>query len=151
MDRPQLLAAGAAVLGGVAISLQAAVLAGLGKGIGAVRAGLLTYVAGGLAAVLLLAALAAGSPSSGRMGDLTARWVPALAGGALGLVILTAIAYSTGRITVTAGLAILLVGQLLAAALLDLWGVGGPAVPVDLRRLVGLSLVVLGAYLVVPR
>jgi bacterial/archaeal transporter family-2 protein len=150
MDKQILLASGSAFLGGIAVSVQAATLAVLGRSVGSLRAGLLTYTAGGLLALVLLLGLYGGSLVPAHTGQ-PSHWHRGISAGALGIVILATITYSTGRIAVTAGLAIMLVGQMLAAVLLDVLGVGGSTVPVDLRRVAGIGLLAAGAFLVLPR
>lgn len=149
IGQPTVLGVAAALFGGVAVSLQAAALATAGRSAGALRAGLATYAAGGLVAVLLLAVTgvtpAAGSPAP------RASWIGAIAAGLLGLVIVSTIAYATSRVSVAAGLGVMLVGQMATALVLDAAGTGVPAVAIDARRLLGLLVMGLAAWLLLPR
>lgn len=149
MNQPLALGSLAALAGGVAVSLQAAALAAVGRSIGSLRAGLLTYAAGGVVSglVLLAARLAPESVGAASRGA----WAGALAAGVLGLVIVSTIAFATSRVTVAAGLAIMLVGQMAAALMLDAAGGGAPPVPVDARRLAGVLVMAIGAWLLLPR
>jgi bacterial/archaeal transporter family-2 protein len=147
-----MLPALAALVGGVAISFQAVVLAGLGRSAGSLRAGLLTYAAGGMLALVCLGAMRVVGMTSGGASSPAAGWLQGASAGALGIGILASLAYSTGRITVAAGLAMMLVGQMAAAVLLDAAGMGGSApVAFDLRRAAGILLLGVGAYLLLPR
>ena len=150
MNQPAVLGTIAALLGGGAVSLQAAALAQVGRTTGSFRAGLLTYFAGGVLAAVLLLALrwtaAAGTHVFSRETS-----VVALGAGALGLAIVTSIAYAAGRVSVAAALAIMLVGQMAAALLIDAGGGSVPAVPVDARRVLGVAVMGIGAWLLLPR
>jgi uncharacterized membrane protein YdcZ (DUF606 family) len=55
------------------------------------------------------------------------------------------------RVGVTAGLAGVILGQLLVAFVIDLLGWGGTTVPFELRRVIGLALLGVALYLVLPR
>jgi transporter family-2 protein len=147
MNRSVVFGTAAALLGGVAVTVQAAMLVQVGRSTGALRAGLLTYLAGGAVAGVLLLALRAGPAAA----DPPHRALWIIGAGVLGLAILTAIAYSTGRVTVAAGLATMLVGQMAAAVIVDALGVTGAAVAIDLRRIAGLCVMAVGAYLLLPR
>jgi uncharacterized membrane protein YdcZ (DUF606 family) len=150
MSQSVVLGVVAALLGGGAVSLQAAALAQVGRTTGSIRAGLLTYFAGGVLAALLLLALR-WTPAAAAAGPSRATWLAAAGAGALGLAIVTTIAYSAGRVSVAAALAIMLVGQMATALLIDAGGGSVPAVPVDIRRLLGVAAMGIGAWLLLPR
>ena len=77
--------------------------------------------------------------------------ISALAG-VLVLVGVAGVAYSMTRVGVTAGNMALLFGQMAIAVLIDTIGVAGyDKVPLTLPRIAGLSLMVIGVYLVLPR
>jgi bacterial/archaeal transporter family-2 protein len=147
MSRAILLGTTVALAGGMAVSFQAALLAHLGRAAGPARAGLATYVAGGALAALALLALRGGTASALAPRTL---WLAAAGAGLLGVLIVTTIAYATGRVSVTAGLAVMLAGQLGTAMVLDAWGVGAPAVAPTLRRVAGLLVIGVGAWLMLP-
>jgi transporter family-2 protein len=150
VNRSIVLSSIAAIVGGVAISVQAMVLAGLGRSVGSLRAGLFTYAGGGILAIVALVVLRVGAGTTSSVSPAVS-WLPGAAAGAMGIGILAAIAYSTGRISVAAGLAMMLVGQMAAAVLLDASGPSATAIPLDLRRLGGLLLLAAGAWLLLPR
>lgn len=140
----------AALVAGVAVSAQASILASLGRSVGALRAGLLTYTLGGaLAALALLVLTMRWAPPTGQHPRDALLW--SATAGACGVVILTAIAYSTARVSVAAGLGVILVGQMATAFVFDALGLGGITVPVDARRLLGLVVIGAGTYLLLPR
>ena len=77
--------------------------------------------------------------------------ISALAG-VLVLVGVAGVAYTMPRIGVTAGNMAMLFGQMAIAVVIDLIGVGGyEKVPLTLPRILGLVLMVVGTYLVLPR
>jgi transporter family-2 protein len=150
MSQPVVLGVVAALLGGGAVSVQAAALAQVGRTTGSIRAGLLTYLVGGGVAALLLLVLRV-TPAAAATGPSRAAWLAAAGAGARGLAIVSTIAYSAGRVSVAAALAIMLVGQMAAALVIDAAGGSVVAVPVDARRLLGVAAMGLGAWLLLPR
>lgn len=137
---------------GLAIGAQSTLINFAGRLLGPVRTGLVVNFAGGVIAGIVLIALTLftqAMPSTAIMKPV----IPiAAAAGTLGLGIVAGIAYSLGRVGVAAGFATIIFGQMLVAVLVDTQGWGG-AVPIPLRpeRLVGLGLLVVGAWLVLPR
>jgi uncharacterized membrane protein YdcZ (DUF606 family) len=91
------------------------------------------------------------TPAAAATGPSRAAWLAAAGAGALGLAIVSTIAYSAGRVSVAAALAIMLVGQMAAALVIDAAGGSVVAVPVDARRLLGVAAMGLGAWLLLPR
>ncbi|TAK11785.1 MAG: hypothetical protein EPO32_10985 [Anaerolineae bacterium] len=72
--------------------------------------------------------------------------------GALGVIIVVGMAFALGQVGVTAGLASILLGQMLVSVLADAlgWGTGQP-IPVTASRILGLGVLALAVYLLVPR
>jgi transporter family-2 protein len=132
-----------AAIGGVAITLQGQFMGLMDKGIGTKESVFITYAGGGLVAGLWMLAA--------RGGNLKA-WtaVPwyALTAGVVGLVIVGAIGYTVPRIGLTRAFTIIIAAQLIVAALLDHFGwLGAVSRPLDLSRLLGIGLLVLGVWL----
>lgn len=132
-----------AVIGGAAITLQGQFMGLLDKALGTKESVFITYGGGGiLAGFVMLAA---------RGGNLKA-WqsVPwyTLGAGAVGLVIVGTIGYTVPRLGLTRAFTIIVAAQLIVAALLDHFGLlGASARPLDLGRLVGIGVLVLGVWL----
>lgn len=134
-----------AAVGGIAVAVQAQFMGLMDKQIGTLGNMFITYGGGGL--LIGLAMLA------NRGGNLAA-WsgLPpyVLSSGALGLVIVGTIGYSAPRLGLVATLTVVVAAQFLAGALVDHFGVFGAAVrPLDLSRLAGMALLLLGTWMIV--
>ncbi len=152
MQRAMIVALMVAVGTGLAIGTQSTLNNWAGRLVGPILTGLLVNLAGGaLAALLLLGLWATGHLSlSGSL-----RSSPILiivAAGALGIGIIGGIAYSLPRTGIAAGVAAIFFAQMLVAVLVDSlgWGGAGP-IPLRVSRLVGLGLLFVGTWLVLPR
>ena len=132
-----------AAIGGIAITLQGQFMGLMDKTIGTTESVFITYAGGGLIAGIFMLAL--------RGGNLKA-WhsVPwyALIAGVVGLVIVGTIGYTVPRLGLTKAFTIIIAAQLIVAALLDHFGLLGAATrPMDLSRLLGIGILVLGVWL----
>jgi transporter family-2 protein len=136
-----LLAIGA----GVAISMQGQFMGLLDRALGT-RAGIfVTYAGGGLIITLIMLAF---------RGNLPKNWqgVPwyAFGSGILGLIIVGSIGYVVPRLGVAKGFTLIVVSQFVIASLIDHFGFFGAAIrPLDLTRLLGLGLMLIGVWIVV--
>ena len=132
-------------IGGIAMALQAQFLGMQDTQIGTLEGVFITYGGGGL--LVGLAMLLS------RGGNLAA-WqaVPwyALSAGALGLVIVGTIGYGTARLGLVSAMTIIIAAQFVSGAVIDHFGVlGADLKPLDLCRLFGIGLMLLGTWLVV--
>jgi len=132
-----------AVIGGAAITLQGQLMGLMDKTIGTKESVFITYAGGGLlAGVLMLAA---------RGGNLKAwQLVPwySLGAGVVGLLIVGTIGYTVPRLGLTRAFTIIIAAQLIVAALMDHFGLLGAVTrPLDLSRLLGIGILVLGVWL----
>lgn len=133
-----------AIIGGAAITLQAQLIGLIDQQVGTLESVFITYVSGGLLIFLLLVALRGGNLAAWR----NAPWY-ALSAGALGLVIIGALSYTVPRLGLVPTFTILVASQFVGGALLDHFGLLGAAVrPVDLSRLVGVVVLLLGVWLI---
>ena len=134
-----------AAVGGIAVTLQAQFMALMDKQIGTLESVFITYGGGGL--LIGLAMLLS------RGGNLAAwQGVPwyALSAGALGLVIVGTIGYGTARLGLVSAMTIIIAAQFISGAVIDHFGVlGADLKPLDLYRLSGIGLMLLGTWLVV--
>jgi transporter family-2 protein len=134
-----------AAIGGVAVTLQAQFMGLMDRGIGSLESVFITYGSGGvlIGMVMLL----------NRGGNLSAwRGLPwySLTAGLLGLIIVGTIGYSTPRLGLVVTLTILVASQFIVGALLDHFGILGAVWrPLDLPRLAGIGVMLLGVWLVV--
>lgn len=134
-----------AVIGGIAVTLQAQFMGVMDKTLGTVESIFITYGSGGL--LIGLAMLFQ------RGGNLAA-WpsVPwyALSAGVVGLVIVGTIGYSTARLGVVAAFTIIVATQFIVGAILDHFGLlGADLRPLNLSRLAGMAVLLFGVWLIV--
>jgi bacterial/archaeal transporter family-2 protein len=135
-----------ALVTGALIAVQSSWNGIAGKNLGAINTGLLSLVAGGSVAFIILL-VKRGVASDALRSSL---WY-GVGAGVLGIVILASISYVVQRVGVTAGLAGVILGQLLVAFLIDTFGWGGAPIPIETRRVAGLLLLGVAIYLVLPR
>jgi bacterial/archaeal transporter family-2 protein len=135
-----------ALLAGTIVAVQTSLLNVAGKQLGAINTGLLSLAFGGFVALALILIKRGIDPAQLRVSI----WYVVGAGG-MGILILTGISFVVQRVGVTAGLAGVILGQLLVAFLIDTFGWGGTAIAFDIRRVIGLALLAVGLYLVLPR
>lgn len=137
-----------ALAAGVAGGLQIAVAGEFGKRVGVLEATAVS-AAMGLTLVLILTFVR----GKGLGGMIEAFRQPAwlwLAGTIGGFYVIT-LTFAPPRIGTLATIAILIVGQLIAGAIIDSIGLFGDPVPLDLARVSGLALLAAGALLVLRR
>lgn len=133
-----------AALGGIAVSLQAQFMGLIDKRVGTLESMFLTYGIGGLL-IALIVLLQRGH-------NLSAAWdaLPwyAWTSGLLGLVIVGTIGFSTPRLGLVTALAIIVGAQFATGAVIDHFGLFGADVrPLDLARVAGLGLILVGVWL----
>jgi transporter family-2 protein len=133
-----------AIIGGVAVTLQGQFMGLMDQGLGTRESMFITYAGGG--AVVFLLMLAA------RGGNLAAwRQVPwyALTAGLLGLVIVGTIGYTVPRLGLAVAFTIIVAAQFIVAALIDHFGwLGAELRPMELTRLAGIGVLILGVWLI---
>jgi transporter family-2 protein len=72
--------------------------------------------------------------------------------GALGIAIITGVAFSLQRTGVAAGLAIIILGQLVVSVIVDTRGMGGvEPIPLSVQRVAGLLVMAVAVFLLMPR
>lgn len=136
---------------GIGIGIQTTALTRVGSMIDPIRGGLMTTLIGGVGSLLIVLALILWQGSGvWQMPPLAL----VLAGfvGITGIIILMGISFSYARIGVTAGVAGLIMGQLLISVVVDAfgWGVTTP-IPLDVRRIVGLVAMAGAVWLLLPQ
>ena len=139
------------IIAGAAVSLQPAFNGQLAGHLGSpLRAALVNFTAGALVmlAVVSVFALRAGFPSAERLGQVPLHlW---LVGGALGALFVSTATWATPKIGAGAFFATLIAAQLIAALVIDHFGlVGLEAKPATLARLAGVPILMLGAWLMI--
>ena len=132
-----------AVFGGISVSLQAHFLSLMDKRVGTFESVFITYAIGGLLAALVMLFYRGHNLAA-------AQHLPwyVWTSGALGLIIVGAIGYSTPRLGLVTALAIVVGAQFITGALIDQFGLLGAEVrPLDTAKLAGLGLIVTGIWL----
>jgi transporter family-2 protein len=140
-----------ALFTGVAIGVQSTITSRAGSMLGDIRTGLLTNFLGGAiaGAVILLLFLREG-PQAWRVPGIVLGFV-ALSG-LLGIFIITGISFSLQRAGIAAGLATVILGQLILSLIIDTFGIGGvEAIPLSFQRISGLLVTGFGVFLLLPK
>ncbi len=133
-----------AVIGGVAVALQGQFMGLMDKGIGTRESVFITYASGGILAGIIMLASGGGNLRSWQ----EVPWY-ALSAGVLGLVIVATIGYTVPRLGLARAFTIIVASQFLAVALLDHFGLLGAVVrPLDISRLLGFGVLILGVWLI---
>ena len=136
---------GIAVMAGVAVSLQAQFMGLLDRSLGTLGSVFITYAGGGFVVTLMLAAMRGGHLRNWQ----SVPWY-AYSAGLLGLIIVGSIGYVVPRLGVAKGFTIIVAAQFLIASLIDHFGFFGATVrPMEVARLLGLCVMLLGVWLVV--
>ena len=134
-----------AIVGGVAVVLQAQFMGVMDQQIGTLESVFITYGSGGLLVGLTMLVL--------RGGNLAAwRGVPpyVLVTGMLGLIIVGTIGYVTPRLGLVTAFTILIATQFLLGGIIDHFGWFGAEVrPLDLTKLLGVGVLMLGVWLII--
>ncbi len=140
-----------ALLTGMAIATQSTITNRVGAVLGDVRTGVLTNSMGGLiAGSMLLIWILREGPEAWRV-PLPLIGATAVSG-LLGILIITGISFSLQRAGVAAGLASVILGQLLLSTVIDTLGIGGAdPIPLTFSRIAGLLLAGGGVYLLLPK
>jgi bacterial/archaeal transporter family-2 protein len=134
-----------AVVAGIAVAIQGQFMGLMDRALGTRGSIFVTYAGGGLMITLLMLAF---------RGNNLKNWqaVPwyAFGTGIIGLIIVGSIGYVVPRLGVAKGFTLIVASQFVIAALIDHFGFFGATVrPLDLTRLLGLSLILLGVWIVV--
>ena len=130
--------------GGIAVGLQSPMASMLTQRLGIFESVFIVHVGGALIALVPL--LVYGS----KLGQW--RSVPwyTLGAGIFGLVVIAAISYMIPRVGVAASITTVVAGQLLVGMILDQYGLlGAAAKPLDVTRVLGLGVVLVGVWLTV--
>ncbi|WP_260291704.1 DMT family transporter [Sedimenticola hydrogenitrophicus] len=145
MSSNLLLLSGVAVIGGIAVALQAQLMALLDRGMGTLESVFITYGGGGLLIGLTMLFLRGGNLSIWH----TIPWYAYLSGAA-GLIIVASIGFSVPRLGLVTAFTLLIAAQFIVGALLDHFGLLGAEVrELDLRKIAGMLIMLLGVWLTV--
>lgn len=131
------------VIGGVAVGIQSPLSSMISQKLGVLESIFIVHLGGAIFALIPLIIYGGGKLSQWR----SVPWY-ALCAGAFGLVVIFAMSYMIPRVGVATSLIILLAGQLLIGTVLDYFGwLGAAQKSLDVTRILGLAVVLLGAWL----
>ncbi len=135
----------------MAIVIQSTITSRAGSIIGDFRTGLLTnFLGGAIAGAIILLLFLREGPQTWRIPGTIIGFV-ALSG-LLGIFIITGISFSLQRAGIAAGLASVILGQLILSMIVDTFGIGGvEVIPLSFQRILGLLVMVFGVFLLLPR
>lgn len=140
-----------ALLTGLTIGTQSTLSSRIGTLIGALRTGvLMNLMSGVIAGIIFLVLMLINGKAYAKAPPLA--WLLLVIAGALGIAVITGVSFSLQRAGVAAGLATIILGQMIVSLVADANGWGGaPPVPVTLPRIVGLLLLAAGVFLLIPK
>ena len=129
--------------GGVAVGIQAPLSSMISQRLGVLESVIIVHMGGALVALIPLLFYGGGKLGQWR----TVPWY-ALCAGVFGLIVIFSMSYMIPRIGVATALIILLAGQLFIGTVLDHYGfLGAMERHLDITRLIGLAVVLLGVWL----
>ena len=135
------------VIGGVAVALQPSLNARLAEKTGFLQAATVSFAVGTL--ILLVVSLLSGQGSFRRISE--ADWWQ-LTGGLFGAFFVTMTILGVPRIGTTAVLALTIVSQLIAGLAMDHYGLFRMrGIPIDYKRMFGVTLLLAGVFLICRR
>lgn len=146
-----LLGALGALATGLAIGVQSTITSRVGSTIGDIHTGLLTNFLGGIIAGALMGLVILRESTQSWNIPRSALGLVALSG-LLGIFIITGISFSLQRAGVAAGLATVILGQMVVSIIVDSRGIGGAEpIPLTAQRVMGIFVLGLAVYLLLPR
>jgi bacterial/archaeal transporter family-2 protein len=140
-----------ALLTGLAIGTQSTLSSRIGTIIGSLRTGILmNFIGGGIAGIIFLVLMIVNGRSYAKAPPIA--WLLLTIAGALGIAIVSGVSFSLQRAGVAAGLATIILGQMVVSLIADSHGWGGAApIPVTFQRILGLAFLAVGVFLLLPK
>jgi bacterial/archaeal transporter family-2 protein len=133
------------ILGGIAVGVQGPIASQMSQRIGSAASSFVVHVSGAILSGMLVLALGGENIRNWR----TMSWYMFLSGG-FGLILYLTLNHTMPRLGATTALALIIIGQLAMGIVIDQFGLFGvPVRPVDLARLIGAGLLIVGGYLIV--
>ena len=140
-----------ALFTGIAIGIQSTLSSRIGGLIGEVKTGVMMNMIGGMIAALFFLVLLI-VKGKGFWQLPGPSLVMLIIAGSLGIFIIAGISYSLQKAGIAAGLATVILGQMLISVIIDAKGWGGAEpIPITLPRILGLLVMAAGVYLLLPK
>jgi len=131
--------------GGVAVGLQSPLASMISQRLGLFESVFIVHIGGALIALIPLLTFGGGKLAEWR----SVPWY-ALGAGIFGLVVIGSISYMIPRVGIAAAIITIVAGQLLVGTILDHYGLLGSAGrSMDVSRIIGLTVVLVGVWLTV--
>jgi len=131
--------------GGVAVGLQSPMASMISQRLGTLESVFIVHVGGALISLLPLLFYGGGKLAQWR----SVPWYT-LGAGIFGLIVIGAISFMIPRVGVAASIVTIVAGQLLVGTILDQFGwLGAMERPLDVTRVIGLAVVLVGVWLTV--
>lgn len=131
--------------GGVAVGIQSPLASMISQRLGLFESVFIVHLGGALVALLPLLIY-----SGGKLGQWKSLPWYALAAGVFGLIVIGSISYMIPRVGVAAAITTIVAGQLLVGTILDHFGLlGAMEKSLDVTRVIGLAVVLVGVWLTV--
>lgn len=131
------------LMGGVAVGIQAPLSSIISQRLGILESVFIIHMGGAIVALAPLIYY-----GGGKLGQWRSLPWYALCAGIFGLVVIFCMSYMIPRIGVATALILLLAGQLIIGTMLDHYGwLGAVQRPLDITRIIGLSVVLIGVWL----
>jgi len=135
---------------GVAIGIQTLVINLTGQSLSPLRTGFMIHVMGALVGGILVLFFTS-EPLNIQAWQFDQRiLLLTLAGGMCGMVIVPTVALAIPIIGQTAAQAVIIFAQISVAVVVDTLGIAGEPIPFDSRRLIGLLLLLVAIYFLIP-
>jgi transporter family-2 protein len=133
------------LIGGIAVGLQGPLSSLMSQRVGTMGSVFIVHLGGAVIAGVLLLALGAGELAAWRR----VPWY-ALVAGVFGVIVISAVSYTIPRIGAAATVTLIITAELVLSALLDHFGLLGTSVrPIDMPRLAGMAVLLVGTWLIV--
>ncbi|MDR3575792.1 MAG: DMT family transporter [Anaerolineaceae bacterium] len=133
------------LIGGISVGVQSPIAGAMGQKVGGTASSAIIHLSGFIFSVILLVI---------RGGENIQEWTGLpwymLGAGIFGLILYQTINVTLPRLGATTMLVLIIIGQLLTGVVLDSFGLLGVALrPIDLTRIIGVVVLIIGGYLVV--
>lgn len=137
---------------GIAIGMQSFYTNLTGQVVEPIRAAFLIHISGSIVGLGIMGVIVLrGGAFLPTIQNSREFWIPVALAGVAGMLIVTGVAFSFARIGQTAGQAALIFGQMLIAVVVDSLGFAGEPIPLDFRRILGLVVLAVAAWLLLPQ
>lgn len=142
----------AALGAGAAVGVQGVFVNLLGQSMNPLRGGFAVHIGGTIIGAVMIGYMILTNPHSKSVTLTPQIMILSLLAGTFGMMIVMGIAIALPRIGYVAGQAAVIVAQLGVSLVIDSFALtGGEPIPIDKQRILGLVVVAIGTYLLLPQ